>query len=207
MTAAELLAGERVIPVVVIDDVDKAVPLAACLLEAGLKSIEITLRTEAALESIARVASEVPDVIVGAGSLRNPAQVARVIDAGARFGVSPGFAPRLLEAARAVDLAMVPGAATASEMMQLLEHGYTLQKFFPAELAGGVPYLKAVGAPLPEVRFVPTGGVTAANAAEYLALPNVAAVGGSWVAPQDLLKAGDFQAIQDIARAAAGIGM
>ena len=207
MTAAELLAGERVIPVVVIDDVDKAVPLAACLLEAGLKSIEITLRTEAALESISRVATEVPDVIVGAGSLRNPEQAARVVDAGARFGVSPGFAPRLLDAAHAVGLPMVPGAATASEMMQLLEYGYTLQKFFPAELAGGVPYLKAVGAPLPEVRFVPTGGVSAANAADYLALPNVAAVGGSWVAPKDLLKAGDFQAIQEIARAAATIGM
>jgi 2-dehydro-3-deoxyphosphogluconate aldolase/(4S)-4-hydroxy-2-oxoglutarate aldolase len=207
MTAAELLANERVIPVVVIDDADKAVPLAECLLEAGLGSIEITLRTDAALAAIERIAGKVPDMLVGAGSLRSPVHAAQARDAGARFAVSPGYAPRLLDAARAVDLPMLPGAATASEMMQLLEHGYTLQKFFPAERAGGIPYLQAVGAPLPEIRFVPTGGITVDNAADYLALPNVAAVGGSWITPKAQLAASDFVQIGGLARAAAGLGM
>lgn len=207
MSVAELLANERVIPVVVVHDADKAVPLAECLLDAGLGSIEITLRTAAALAAIERIARKVPGMIAGAGSLRTAVQAAQVKDAGARFGVSPGHAPRLLEAARAVDLPMLPGAATASEMLKLLEHGYTLQKFFPAELAGGVPYLKALSAPLPEIRFVPTGGITIDNAADYLALPCVAAIGGSWVAPQDLLAAGDFAGIGGLARAAATLRM
>lgn len=207
MSVAELLANERIIPVVVIDDAARAVPLAECLLEAGLGSIEITLRTDAALEAIRRVSADVPDMIVGAGSLRTPVHAAQVKDAGARFAVSPGYAPRLLEAARAVDLPMLPGAATASEMMQLLEHGYTLQKFFPAQLAGGIPYLKAVSAPIPDLRFVPTGGITVDNAADYLALPCVAAVGGSWITPTESLGIGDFRRIADLARAAAGLGM
>ena len=207
MDAAELLSDQRVVPVVVIDDADLAVPLAECLLEAGLGSIEITLRSPAALGAIRAVAKHVPGMIVGAGSLRRAEHVADVLEAGAQFAVAPGSAPKLLDAAAAAALPLIPGAATASEMMQLLERGYLLQKFFPAELAGGVPYLKAVGGPLPEISFVPTGGVSVKNAGAYLALPNVAAVGGSWITPKDLLAAGDFAGIGQLAADAARLGM
>ena len=205
--ARELLRDARVIPVVVIEDVDKAVPLAECLLVAGLNSIEVTLRTAAALQAIEKIAAAVPGMIVGAGSLRNTQHAADVKNAGARFAVAPGATDKLLDATEAADVPLVPGAATASEMMHLYQRGYLLQKFFPAELAGGAPYLKAVGAPLPEVKFVPTGGVTTANAPTYLALANVAAVGGSWIAPQALLDAGDFDAIGQIAADAAQLGL
>jgi len=207
MDASELLKSARVIPVVVIDDVDTAVPLAQCLLASGLISIEVTLRTPAALDAIERIATAVPGMIVGAGSLRNAEHAAEVKAAGARFAVAPGATDALLDAAEAAEIPMVPGAATASEMMHLYQRDYLLQKFFPAELAGGAPYLKAVGAPLPEVRFVPTGGVTADNANDYLALANVAAVGGSWIAPKPLLQHRDFDAIGRLATDAAQLGM
>lgn len=207
MDATELLKTARVIPVVAIDDLDTAVPLAECLLASGLHCIEVTLRTPAALDAIARIAASVPGMVVGAGSLRDIAHAADVKAAGAKFAVSPGATDALLDAAEYADLPMVPGAATASEMMHLYQRGYQLQKFFPAELAGGAPYLKAVGAPLPEVRFVPTGGVTPDNANDYLALPNVAAVGGSWIAPKALLQGHDFNAIGRIAADAARLGM
>jgi len=203
MAASELLKDACVIPVVVIADVEQAVPLAECLLAGGLNSIEVTLRTAAALGAIEQIAAAVPDMIVGAGSLRNVEHVAEVKAAGAQFAVAPGATDALLDATEAAGMPMVPGAATASEMMHLYQRGYLLQKFFPAELAGGAPYLKAVGAPLPEVRFVPTGGVTPDNAGDYLALANVAAVGGSWIAPQQLLASGDLDAIRRLAADAA----
>ncbi|MDH3533185.1 MAG: bifunctional 4-hydroxy-2-oxoglutarate aldolase/2-dehydro-3-deoxy-phosphogluconate aldolase [Gammaproteobacteria bacterium] len=207
MDATSLLAGARVIPVVVIDDAEQAVPLAKSLADAGLESIEVTLRTAAALEAITRIAAEVPHMVVGAGSLRKAEHVVEVQKAGAQFAVAPGATDQLLDAADAAGMPMVPGAATASEMMRLFERGYVLQKFFPAELAGGIPYLEAVGAPLPELRFVPTGGISAELAKDYLALANVAAVGGSWITPVRLLETGDFDGIARIAAAAARLGM
>lgn len=203
MEPIELLQGTRVIPVVVIEDVDVAVPLAKCLERAGIGTIEITLRTNAAVDAIARIATEYPQMIVGAGSLRDAGQVDAVKSAGASYGVAPGATDRLLDAAVSAGLPMIPGAATPSEMMRLYERGYSLQKFFPAELAGGIPFLRAVGAPLPELRFVPTGGIDADLARKYLGLPNVFAVGGSWIAPADLLKSRDFRAIGRLAEAAA----
>jgi 2-dehydro-3-deoxyphosphogluconate aldolase / (4S)-4-hydroxy-2-oxoglutarate aldolase len=204
MDASELLSGVRVVPVVVIDDSDNAVPLAECFVEAGLTTIEVTLRTDTALDSIERIASNVPGIVVGAGSLRSAQQVLDVSTAGARFAVAPGATDTLIEAAQNAKLPLIPGAATASEMMRLLEYGYLLQKFFPAELAGGIPYLDAVGAPLPEVRFVPTGGIDAELAVDYLALKNVAAVGGSWIAPSSMIVAKNFEAIARLAADAAG---
>jgi len=207
MDASKLLAGATIVPVVVIDDVDKAVPLAECLIDAGLDIIEVTLRTETALEAIERIADFVPAMIVGAGSIRATEQVEAVVKAGAKFGVAPGATGRLLNTVNRAGLPFVPGAATPSEMMRLLQRGYTLQKFFPAELAGGIPFLKAVAAPIPEVRFIPTGGIKADTAADYLALKNVASVGGSWIAPVELMNAGDFEAISRLAADAAQLGM
>ena len=207
MKLTEILQGARVIPVVVTDDIESAVPLAECLLEAGIGTIEITLRTDAALDVIRQIAAEVPQMVVGAGSLREAGHVAAVKSVGASYGVAPGFTDALLDAAEQSDLPMIPGAATPSEMMHLYERGYALQKFFPAELAGGIPFLKTVGAPLPELRFVPTGGIDARLAEEYLALPNVFAVGGSWLTPKPLLAARDFEAIGKLAADAARLGM
>ena len=207
MDVGELLKRERIVPVVVIDDAAKAVPLARTLMEAGLNSIEVTLRSAAALAAIEQIATKVPGLIVGAGSLRRSEQVSDIREAGAQFAVAPGWAPGLLDAAEVAGLPLLPGAATAAEMMQLFERGYALQKFFPAELAGGIPYLRAVGAPLPELRFVPTGGITAELAGDYLALPNVAAVGGTWITPKCLLDASDFDRIGQLAADAIAIGM
>ncbi len=199
MDASELLSGVRVVPVVVIDDADHAVPLAECLVESGLSTIEVTLRTDAALDSIERIAASVPNIVVGAGSLRNAGQISEARNAGAVFAVAPGATDKLIEAAQDAVLPMIPGAVTASEMMRLLEQGYRVQKFFPAELAGGIPYLKAVAAPLREVRFVPTGGISVELAVDYLALENVAAVGGSWIAPRSMIAAKDFEGIARLA--------
>jgi 2-dehydro-3-deoxyphosphogluconate aldolase/(4S)-4-hydroxy-2-oxoglutarate aldolase len=205
MDASKLLSGVSVVPVVVIDDVDSAVRLAECLFEAGLNTIEVTLRTDDALESMSRIVAAVPEMIVGAGSVRYTKQVAEVIQAGAKFVVSPGASDQLLDTIEEAGIPFVPGAVTASEMMRLLERGYTLQKFFPAELVGGIPYLRAVGGPLSEVRFMPTGGVSAELAKDYLALSNVAAVGGSWIAPASLLEHGDYEAIGRLASDAAAL--
>ena len=203
MNAADLLAGQRVVPVVVIDDAGDAVPLAKTLLASGLTAIEVTLRTEAGLEAIERIASDVPEMLVGAGSVRRAAQIAEVKAAGALFAVSPGSSDSLLDAAADAELPFVPGAVTASEMLKLLDLGYTLQKFFPAELSGGAAFLKAVGAPIPEVSFMPTGGIGPDNADDYLSLGNVACIGGSWIAPSALLADQDFDAIAGLAAAAA----
>ena len=200
-----LLGGTRVVPVIVLEDAGRAVELARTLCSAGLPVLEITLRTEAAAEAIRRIAAEVPEAVVGAGSVRSARHLRECADAGARFAVSPGASPGLLDAADDTELPLVPGAATASEVMRLLERGYVLQKFFPAEGAGGAAMLKALCAPLPEARFFPTGGITEALARKYLALVNVDCVGGSWIAPPALLAAGDFGAIGRLAAAAAAL--
>ncbi|MAG00192.1 MAG: keto-deoxy-phosphogluconate aldolase [Acidiferrobacteraceae bacterium] len=207
MDTTNLFTGVRIVPVVVIDDVEIAIPLAESLLDGGLNVIEVTLRTEAGLASIERIASKVPSMIVGAGSIRSLAHLDAVIEAGAKFGVSPGSTDGLLEAASTAGFPFIPGAITPSEMMHLLQQGYRLQKFFPAELAGGCAMLKAVSAPLPEISFMPTGGISATTASDYLALDNVRAIGGSWITPPDLLRAGDFSAISRLAKDAASLGL
>ena len=203
MNAADLLARQRVVPVVVIDDAGDAVPLAKTLLDSGLNAVEVTLRTEAGLEAIERIASDVPGMLVGAGSVRRAAQIAEVTSAGAMFAVSPGSSDALLEAVADAGLPFVPGAVTASEILKLLDLGYTLQKFFPAELSGGAAFLKAIGSPIPEANFMPTGGISPDNAGDYLSLANVACIGGSWIAPAALLRAKDFDAIAALAKDAA----
>ena len=193
-----------VIPVLVVNDPAIAQPLAKALVAGGLPALEVTLRTPAALEVIAEMA-KVEGGVVGAGTLLNPKDVTDAIAAGAKFGVSPGATDTLLTTCEAVDLPLLPGAATSTEVMLLLERGYRVQKFFPAEANGGAGALKAIGAPLPQVRFCPTGGVTPANAPSYLGLSNTLCVGGSWVAPQALIDAGDWEGITDLARAAAAL--
>ncbi len=191
-----------IIPVLVVDDASVARPLAEALVAGGLPVLEVTLRTEAALDVIREMA-QVEGGVVGAGTLLTPEDVQNAVAAGARFGVSPGATDRLLDACEAADLPLLPGAATASEAMALLERGYTVQKFFPAEANGGAPALKAIGAPIPQVRFCPTGGVSLKNAPDYLGLSNVLCCGGSWVAPKDLVSKGDWKAIEELAREAA----
>lgn len=201
----ELCRLAPVIPVLVIDDAAKARPLAEALVRGGLPVLEVTLRTPAALEAIAEMA-KVEGGVVGAGTLLSAADVRAAKEAGARFGVSPGATDALLDACRAEEgMPLLPGAATATEAMALLERGYTVQKFFPAEAAGGTKALRAIGAPIPQVRFCPTGGVTLKNAPDYLALSNTLCVGGSWVAPKDLVEAEDWDAITALAAEAAAL--
>ncbi|MFD1511259.1 bifunctional 4-hydroxy-2-oxoglutarate aldolase/2-dehydro-3-deoxy-phosphogluconate aldolase [Lacimonas salitolerans] len=193
-----------VIPVLVIEDATLAAPLAAALIAGGLPVLEVTLRTPAALEVIAAMAT-VPGGIVGAGTVLTPADVAAAKAAGARFAVSPGATDRLLDACEGADLPLLPGAATATEAMALLERGYTVQKFFPASAIGGAPALKAIGAPLPQIRFCPTGGIGHDTVRDYLSLPNVLCVGGSWVAPKKLVENAEWNAITNLARQAASL--
>jgi 2-dehydro-3-deoxyphosphogluconate aldolase / (4S)-4-hydroxy-2-oxoglutarate aldolase len=200
---AELLARSPVLPVVTIADAATAVPLARALLAGGLSVIEVTLRTPAAAEAIARIAGEVEDVVVGAGTVLSAREMAAAEQAGAQFAVSPGFTPSLFAEA---SLPLLPGVATASEVMAALEAGHALMKFFPAEAAGGVALLKALAGPLPQARFCPTGGITPANAPAYLRLANVICVGGSWLAPPDLVAAGDWLAVTHLAREATRLG-
>jgi len=204
MLNARICAMAPVIPVLVIDDASMAEGLAMALVAGGLPALEVTLRTPAALEAI-RLMARVPGGVVGAGTLLTTQDVEAAKTAGATFGVAPGATDRLLDACEANDLPLLPGAATASEVMRLLERGYSVQKFFPAEVNGGVPALKAIGAPIPQVRFCPTGGVSLANAASYLALANVLCVGGSWVAPNALVAGGDWTAITALAAVAAAL--
>ena len=192
--AAEFCRLAPVVPVLVIDDIAHARPLAEALVKGGLPALEVTLRTSAALDAI-RAMAEVPGGVVGAGTLLTPADVKAAKAAGARFGVSPGTTERLLDACAEHDLPLLPGAVTASEIMALLEKGYTVQKFFPAEQAGGAAYLKSIGSPIPQVSFCPTGGIGAANAAAWLAEPNVLCVGGSWLCPAADIRAGNWAGI------------
>ena len=196
--AAEICRLAPVVPVLVLDDLSHAKPLAQALVKGGLPALEVTLRTACALDAI-RAMSEVPGGVVGAGTLLTPADVKAAKAAGAKFGVSPGATERLLDACAEYELPLLPGAATASEIMALLEKGYTVQKFFPAEQAGGAPYLKSIGSPIPQVSFCPTGGISLKNAKDYLGLKNILCVGGSWVAPKDAMLAGDWAAITKLA--------
>ncbi|KIN63482.1 Khg/kdpg aldolase [Sulfitobacter noctilucicola] len=197
----KLCALAPIIPVLVVDDVAHARPLAEALVRGGLPVLEVTLRTPAALDVIAEMA-KVEGGHVGAGTLVTPADVTAAKNAGATFGVSPGATDALLDATEAAGMPMLPGAATASEAMRLLARGYDMLKFFPAEASGGVPALKGIGGPLPQITFCPTGGINPDNAAGYLAQPNVLCAGGSWVAPGELVKAGAWDQIEALARAA-----
>ena len=200
----EICRRAPIVPVLVVHDPAHARPLAEALVRGGLPALEVTLRTKAALEVIAEMA-QVPGGIVGAGTLLTPADVAAAKAAGARFGVSPGATDRLLDACEDHGLPTLPGAATATEAMRLLERGYDMLKFFPAEASGGAPALKAIGAPLPAIRFCPTGGINPKNATDYLALKNVVCAGGSWVAPDAMVKSGDWDGITALARAASAL--
>lgn len=200
MTADELMNLGPVIAVVTLDDPDTAGPVARALAAGGVRAVEITLRTPRALECVRRAAAEAPDAVVGAGTVVSIDGLYGAIDAGAAFAVAPGATPGLLSAAAGLAIPLLPGAATASEVMAGLEQGYDRFKFFPAEASGGAALLKALASPFAGVRFCPTGGVTPENAADYLALPNVACVGGSWLVTDDLVRARDWGAIEGLAR-------
>lgn len=191
-----------VVPVLVVEDVAHARPLAEALVKGGLPALEVTLRTPVALDVIREMAL-VEGGIVGAGTLITPEDVENAKAAGAKFGVTPGCTDRLLDAVEANDLPTLPGSATTSEALKLLERGYTVQKFFPAEANGGAKALSSIGGPLPQIRFCPTGGISLKNAPDYLKLSNVLCCGGSWVAPKDLVQAGDWDGIEKLAREAA----
>ncbi len=202
--AAKVCALAPVVPVLVIDDLAIATLLAKALVAGGLPALEVTLRTPMALDAI-RAMAEVPGGMVGAGTLLTPADVKAAKKAGARFGVSPGATDRIIAACEDEGLALLPGAATATEVMVLLEKGFTVQKFFPAESVGGAPALRSLGQPIPQVRFCPTGGISLKNARDYLSLPNTLCVGGSWVAPKDKIASGDWAGIEALAREAAAL--
>lgn len=198
-----LLDGQPVIPVLKIADAAHAVPLARALAAGGLPAIEITLRTGAALEAIRCVAAEVPEAVVGAGTILSPAQFDEAAAAGSKFIVSPGLTRDLVAAAAGSAVPLLPGAITPGEIMTARDAGIDFLKFFPAEQAGGASFLKALASPIADVRFCPTGGVSAKNAMDYLSLPNVVCVGGSWVAPDDMVARGDWAGIEALAREAA----
>ena len=203
--AREICELAPIVPVLVVEDADHARPLAEALVAGGLPALEVTLRTPAALDAI-RAMAQVEGGVVGAGTLVTPEDVRAAKDAGATFGVSPGATDALLAACEAEDLPLLPGAVTASEAMRLMDRGYDMLKFFPAESAGGAPALKALGAPLPQITFCPTGGINPQNAPNYLTLPNVLCAGGSWVAPKELVDSGRWSDIEDLAKAAAQLG-
>jgi 2-dehydro-3-deoxyphosphogluconate aldolase / (4S)-4-hydroxy-2-oxoglutarate aldolase len=199
-----MLSIAPVIPVIVLDDVEAARPLAAALIAGGLRVLEVTLRTRHALQVIEEMA-QVEGAIVGSGTVRSPLQMGHSVDAGCQFMVSPGASPRLLEAAEDHPIPLLPGIGTPTEAMTAAEQGYSFLKFFPAEALGGAPVLKAYASPLPDISFCPTGGIDLEKARGYLALPNVICVGGSWVMPADLVAARDFKAIEKLAREAAAL--
>ncbi len=192
----------RVVPVIVLSDEAQAVPLAHALLEGGIDVMEITLRSGVALRAIEAVARAVPKMHLGAGTVTRAAEVAQVISAGAKFALSPGCTDALVDAVRKANLPFIPGVMTPGEVMRARDHGFTLMKLFPASQAGGIGMLKALGAPLPDVRFCPTGGVSTDNLRDFLALPNVAMAGGSWLTPSDALRQGDWKRITRLAREA-----
>ncbi len=206
LTALQVMQDEPVIPVIVLDDVAHAVPMARALLAGGIRMLEVTLRTPQALACMAAIAREVPQAVVGAGTVRTAADAKAAFAAGARFAVSPGYTPALGQACRALGLPLLPGVATGSEIMQCLADGFSELKFFPAMQAGGVAMLKAWSGPFADVRFCPTGGVTPHNAAGLLALPNVVCVGGSWLVPSDAVALGDWARITQLAHAARALG-
>ena len=198
----DILNASPVMPVMVIQNLEDAVPLAQALVAGGIRVLEITLRTPIALEAIKLISQEVKEAIVGAGTIINPAQLQAAEDAGAVFAISPGLTPTLLQSAIEGNIALIPGIATLSELMQGLEYGLDHFKFFPAEAAGGVPMLKAIAGPIPQVTFCPTGGISPENYNTYLQLGNVACVGGSWLAPADVVKAKNWAKVTELAKLA-----
>lgn len=201
----EVLESAGVVPVLVIDKVEDALPLAEALVEGGLNVLEITLRTEAALGAVEQLAKHLPDAHIGTGTVITGEDVRRSVDAGASFLVSPGATEKLLDAAEGTDVPLLPGAASPSDVMRLLERGYNYQKFFPAQAAGGVPMLKSINGPLAQVKFCPTGGIGPANAGDYLALPNVVCVGGSWMAAPKLVQEKNWAEITRLAKEASAL--
>ncbi len=202
MEPDEVMATSPVIPVVVIERREQAVPLAKALLRGGIPIIEVTLRSGAALDAMEEITRRVPELLVGAGTVLSSEDLGRVAEAGARFAISPGMTPGLLQAARRGPIPLIPGVSTISELMVGMELGYTHFKLFPAGAVGGIRFLKAVAGPLPHATFCPTGGISQDDFLEYLALPNVACVGGSWVAPPSLIERGQWDAIARLAREA-----
>ncbi|TCS35730.1 2-keto-3-deoxy-phosphogluconate aldolase [Paucimonas lemoignei] len=205
MKILDIMHVSPVIPVIAIDQLDHAVPLAKALVEGGIRVLEVTLRTVHGLAAIRAIAEQVPDAIVGVGTLTRPEEFALALDAGAEFGVSPGLTPLMAEAARTTGLPLLPGVMTPSEVLVAREHGFEQVKLFPAMQAGGLGMLKAMAGPLPDITFCPTGGITQETAPQFLALNNVACVGGSWLTPRDAIHAGDWAAITRLAQAASAL--
>lgn len=201
-SAENIFSQGPVVPVLVVEDVDTAVPMAKALVEGGIKVLEVTLRTPAAMDVIKVIAQDVPEAIVGAGTVINAEQLDQVQQAGAQFAISPGMTKDLLEAGNAGDIALIPGIASISELMKGIDLGYDHFKFFPAEASGGAKAIKSIGGPFPNVKFCPTGGIGINNYKSYLALPNVMCVGGSWLVPEDALKSGDYARITELAKEA-----
>ncbi|MFT2092059.1 bifunctional 4-hydroxy-2-oxoglutarate aldolase/2-dehydro-3-deoxy-phosphogluconate aldolase [Paraglaciecola sp. 2405UD69-4] len=202
MTSEEIFSQGPVVPVLVIKNVEHAVPLAKALIAGGIKVLEVTLRTDAALDVIAKIAKEVPEAVIGAGTVTNREQLQQVIDAGAKFAISPGLTTDLLKAGNEGSIALIPGISSISELMTAKDLGYTHLKFFPAEASGGVKALKAIGGPCPEITFCPTGGISPSNYNDYLSLSNVACCGGSWLAPEDAMENGEWDKITQLAKEA-----
>lgn len=205
MKPIELAAQGPVIPVIVLQRVVDAVPLARALVDGGVRVLEVTLRTPVALDCMRAIAAAVPEAIVGAGTIRSVADARAARDAGCRFGVSPGYVSDIGRACRDIGLPLLPGVASASEVMAANADGYDFLKFFPATAAGGIPMLKALAGPFPDIAFCPTGGITPETAPQFLALPNVKVCGGSWLTPQDAVDAGDWGRIAQLARAATAL--
>ncbi|MFI0487927.1 MAG: bifunctional 4-hydroxy-2-oxoglutarate aldolase/2-dehydro-3-deoxy-phosphogluconate aldolase [Yersinia sp. (in: enterobacteria)] len=201
-SAEQIMAAGPVVPVIVIDKLEQAVPLAKALVAGGVWVLEVTLRTACAVEAIHTIAKEVPDAIVGAGTVLNPQQLADVVEAGAQFAISPGVTDELLKAATEGSIPFIPGISTVSELMLGIRYGLREFKFFPAEVNGGIRILQAIGGPFSQVRFCPTGGITSNNYRDYLALKNVLCVGGSWLVPADALEKGDYARITELAKQA-----
>ncbi|MBB4102132.1 2-dehydro-3-deoxy-phosphogluconate aldolase [Allorhizobium borbori] len=204
-TLLSILKSQPVMPVLIIERVEDAVPLARALAAGGLKAIEVTLRTPVALEAIRAIAEGSPDTLVGAGTILSPEDYEAAVKAGSKFIVSPGATPALFAAAKASDVPFLPGTSSASEIMLAREAGLRVVKFFPAEQSGGAPFLKAISSPIADMKFCPTGGISLKNANDYLSLPNVVCVGGSWVAPKDMVVAGDWAGITKLAAEAAAL--
>lgn len=198
----EIFAAGPVVPVLVINDVEKAVPLAKALMEGGIKVLEVTLRTPAAIDVIKRIAQEVPDSLIGAGTVTNAQQLKAVVEAGAKFAISPGMTADLLKAGMDSEIPLIPGISSISDLMKGKDAGYTHMKFFPAEASGGVKAIKSISGPFPDVTFCPTGGIGPNNYNDYLALNNVKCVGGSWLAPDDAIESGDWARITQLAKEA-----
>ena len=198
----EIFAAGPVVPVLVINDVEKAVPLAKALMEGGIKVLEVTLRTPAAIDVIKRIAQEVPDSLIGAGTVTNAQQLKAVVEAGAKFAISPGMTADLLKAGMDSEIPLIPGISSTSDLMKGKDAGYTHMKFFPAEASGGVKASKSISGPFPDVTFCPTGGIGPDNYNDYLALNNVKCVGGSWLAPDDAIESGDWARITQLAKEA-----